>query len=234
MTAPSAMTSRHSSETVEHFTPPDIVEAARAALGGIDLDPASCAEANRTVKAHRFFARKENGFRREWHAKTVFLNPPGGLSDDMERVVRPKCHETGSCGLKAGHKGLHENVESNQKKWWFKLTDEWTSGRVRSAIFVMFSVELLQTTQNAPPTAAGPGNMPPLIPLDFAICFPRTRVRYVKPGGEVGTSPPHSSGIVLVSGDANTIDRFDKEFVAFGRVIHGPIAHRAAGLATGL
>jgi ParB family chromosome partitioning protein len=46
-------------------------------LGGIDLDPASCAEANETVKAAGHFAQADDGLSREWQG-TVWLNPPYG------------------------------------------------------------------------------------------------------------------------------------------------------------
>jgi endogenous inhibitor of DNA gyrase (YacG/DUF329 family) len=35
-------------ETSDWYTPPDIIDKARRVLGGFDLDPASCAEANAT------------------------------------------------------------------------------------------------------------------------------------------------------------------------------------------
>jgi DNA N-6-adenine-methyltransferase (Dam) len=64
-----------SSESAEWFTPSVYIEAARRVMGGIDLDPASCELANRTVKAAQFFNVEENGLVREWFGK-VFLNPP--------------------------------------------------------------------------------------------------------------------------------------------------------------
>lgn len=69
---------RHSSDSPEWFTPRPIVDAAREVLGGIDLDPASHAEANRMIRARRFYDERANGLRRPWSGR-VFLNPPGGF-----------------------------------------------------------------------------------------------------------------------------------------------------------
>lgn len=201
-----ATTPRHSSESAEHFTPPDIVERARRVMGGIDLDPASCAEANAWIRAERFFTRQDDGFTRAWQGR-VFCNPPGGLSDDQQRPVKPKCRETGSCGLAPGH--THEGVEASQKKWWFKLAREFKHGLVPQAVFVCFSVELLQNTQVGTPAGL-------TIPLDHALCFPSRRVAYVKPGGGVGAQPPHASCIVGLG-----IERwkFREAFESLGRCI---------------
>lgn len=64
----------------EHYTPAKYIDAAREVLTGIDLDPASCPEANATVKATEFYSAKDDGLRREWRGR-VWLNPPyGGLT----------------------------------------------------------------------------------------------------------------------------------------------------------
>jgi DNA N-6-adenine-methyltransferase (Dam) len=59
----------------EWYTPPEIIEAARAVMGGIDLDPASCEQANEIVQATQYFSEKDNGLGRPWHGR-VFVNPP--------------------------------------------------------------------------------------------------------------------------------------------------------------
>jgi ParB-like chromosome segregation protein Spo0J len=65
----------HSSESNEWYTPARIVDAARSVMGAIDLDPASCDEANEVVKADKIFS--ENGLEQEWKGR-VWLNPPYG------------------------------------------------------------------------------------------------------------------------------------------------------------
>jgi hypothetical protein len=61
----------------EHYTPAKYIEAAREVLGEIDLDPASCKLAQKTVKATTFFDKKTDGLVQEWRGR-VFLNPPYG------------------------------------------------------------------------------------------------------------------------------------------------------------
>ena len=61
----------------EYYTPPFIVEAARAVLGTIDLDPASSPLANLTVRARHIFTLADDGLSQPWHGN-VWMNHPFG------------------------------------------------------------------------------------------------------------------------------------------------------------
>lgn len=64
---------------VEFYTPANIVEAARKALGGrIELDPASSAKANETIQADRIFTEADDGLSRVWNCATLWMNHPFG------------------------------------------------------------------------------------------------------------------------------------------------------------
>ena len=65
----------HNSGENEWYTPAAIVTAAHNVMGGIDLDPASSAAAQKTIRAARFFTVGDDGLKQEWTGR-VWLNPP--------------------------------------------------------------------------------------------------------------------------------------------------------------
>jgi len=65
----------HNTGEVEWYTPTKYIEAARAVMGGIDVDPASCEKANSTVRASTYYTEADNGLIKGWPGR-VWLNPP--------------------------------------------------------------------------------------------------------------------------------------------------------------
>ena len=196
--------------SVEFYTPPAIVEAARTTLGGaIDLDPASCAEANEVVRARCYYLPSSHGggLALSWRAgvdhnlalgstmggagtpSRVFLNPPGG---------------------KVGKR-------SSAVVWWEKLCDEWLTGNVEQAVFICFNLEVLATTQASPFPC-----------LDFPVCYFRTRPRFWSPGtppadrGRTGSPKYPGCAVYVHPADVDhvaNVDRFRAAFEPLGRVV---------------
>lgn len=96
-----------SHEAVEYYTPSKYIEAARQVMGSIDLDPASCEEAQKTIQATHFYTEQQNGLLQVWHG-CVWLNPPYSKTDG----------------------------KSNQDIWSQKLITEYNMGNVTEAILL--------------------------------------------------------------------------------------------------
>jgi len=102
----------------EWYTPAGIVNTARLVLGGIDLDPASCDEANRVVRAAVFYSKDDDGLCREWGGR-VWMNHPFSKEHNADWIKKlVKCYMDGqvtaACCI---------SFASTSEKWFSPLLD---------------------------------------------------------------------------------------------------------------
>lgn len=157
------LNAQHLSKSNEHFTPGSIIGLAREILGTIDIDPFSCAKANEYIKAKQFYGldNELDGWEEPWSGN-AWINAPGGRS----------------------------NGKSNQKRAWRRLMEQYDCGNVKSAIFLSFNLDLMQTVQ-----VKQEGKLP----MEFPFCLPKTRIAYLKPDLSQSMNPTHASAIFFIS-----------------------------------
>lgn len=184
-----------SSATAEWYSPADIVEPARLVFGGFDLDPASCAEANKLVKASKFFTKNDDGKRQRYDVNgrpsLVWWNPPSQRSDKL--------------------KGIPEESVGD---WWVHLGREWLAGRVRAAACVFFNISSVQVCLRASRFASTPA------PQWCTRVEPEGRIVHWCPGGKLGKSqPPHASAILLLSDEPELHAAWARAYAHLGEIL---------------
>lgn len=106
----------------EWYTPRAYIEAAREVMGGIDLDPASCALANETVRATRYFDEATNGLEQQWYGR-VWLNPPFSKLNNKSALnawIGKIIHEYEAGNVKQAVLLTMNNIETSWFAWLWK------------------------------------------------------------------------------------------------------------------
>jgi hypothetical protein len=165
---------QHSSASVEHYGPDYIGDMTRAVFDGpIDMDPASCEEANLLIRALVIYTTQDAGHLRPWFGN-VYLNPPGG------RLILP------------------DGQDVNQAAYWYaKLAYEHAIGMVDQAVFMIFNLELLRYAQAY--AVKQPLEFPTCWPKD-RISFWKPGPRGYPVASK---SPAHPSAIVYMGPNVN-------------------------------
>lgn len=186
---------QHSAQTVRHGTPPEVVGIAYRALEVIGLDPASDHQLNQWVGACRYLTAEQDATRTPW-----FAGGPRPLRV-LESAPPDHLPETALCNPPGGL----------IKEFWYSLCSYWARGWISSAVWVGFSVEQLTYLQK---TRA------PAQPLQLPTLFPRRRLAYRTPAGEIAKSPPHASYLTLLTRDLAVHRRFVEAARNLGYVIN--------------
>lgn len=95
----------------EWYTPAKYIDAARALMGAIDVDPASNPKANEVIQAATYYTIETDGFNKSWNGR-VWLNPPYG----------------------------RDGAESNQALWSARLIEQYKAGITKEAILLVNAV----------------------------------------------------------------------------------------------
>lgn len=175
------MNIKHSSETDQWFTPEWVINGVKEVLGRIDLDPASSVEANKVVGASNILTEEQDGLTSEWIGSNIFINPPGGKIKNQSQAIL----------------------------FWMRLMKHLDEGKLDHAIYLAFSVEALQTSQNKDCKAIG----------EFPFCVPNKRIKFVSPEG-IKNSPSHANMIVYVPGKVDSSKKFSEVFNKYGTIIN--------------
>lgn len=81
----------------EWYTPSEIIEAARKTMGVIKLDPFSCEQANKTVRANFYMTKEQDGWSSDWLGAECWVNHP--FSRENNKAIAAKVvseHEKGA------------------------------------------------------------------------------------------------------------------------------------------
>ena len=179
------MNIQHSSRLDAWETPQYIIDMVHEVLGGIDLDPASSHSANERVQAGDILTEDQDALNIEWPCDdhtSLYINPPGG-----------KVGRHSKTGL-----------------FWQKLMRYRQQGMIKDAIFMFFSIEALQVTQNYECPSAG----------QFLACVPSKRIKFIDPTNPEKVSPSHSNMIVYVPGSRDRSFKFKRVFEQLGVLIN--------------
>lgn len=116
---------------------PDLVSRAHILMGSIDLDPASSAEANKTVQAKHFFTAKDDPINEAKWFGNVYLFPPTNTYFWHQKTARWKLT-----------RGLSTTLVSGGALWWRTLKKKWINREVQQAVFFSNQFDMFMYCQD--------------------------------------------------------------------------------------
>lgn len=184
-------------EDRELITNYDLVAAAHALMGGIDLDVASSRVANSYVEAKEFFSPTEDGLNcQQWYG-SVYLFPPSGAYFWEKKTQRWKMTRTSSPTLVSSH-----------SIWFRKLYKCWSTRQIKQGLLFSNCPDLIRYEQSI---------------FDFPVCILKTAPTLLKNTSE-GISKHKTCTSLLVylpptDSPAESTERFIDIYSEKGRVL---------------
>ncbi len=176
-------------------TPTAVVGAPHAFFGRPpDLDPASDAFRNETIRAYRWLGLEHIdpslGIPTDWgNARTLFINPPGGCRPDkFDKNGKP--------------------IGPSYVELFWRFAIDYLSRIDGKLIWVAYNINQLQTLQQF---SAGGVRV-------ASICVPDRRLRYLDRDGRPRSGTPAASAILCVTSYGDPHPRFAEKFGSIGAV----------------
>jgi hypothetical protein len=185
-------------EDLELITSSELVQAANAVMGNIDLDPASSKVAQNYVQASEFFSPQDDGLNAQQWFGRVYLFPPSGCYFFDKKLDRWKMTRASSPTLVSSH-----------AVWFRTLYKKWLANEVEQAVYFSNCPDMIRYEQKM---------------FDFPICFLSTVPRLIKNTSEgIGEHRTCSSFAVYLQPKMNSSEatlNFVDVYSQFGRVVY--------------
>lgn len=191
------------SGNVEYYTDPKITAAARAVMGSIDLDPASCAFANKSIKASTIFTKDDDGLSKSWFGN-VWMNHPFSRGERACPEDHSKCRKKICTDPTYKHyRGYHivKDIPSNGQ-WIDKLLREFEQGRVQLALNITFGSTSEVWFQKL---------------ADYPQCLLSPRTNYYNDKGEVVRGITKGSVVTFLT-HGEKLEEFNQHFGPMGKI----------------
>lgn len=174
----------------EYYTPKFYIDLVYKVLETIDLDPASCKQAQQTVKAKKYFTISDNGLTELWQANNIFLNFP--YSNAKSWILKTLIE--------------YNNYNFNNG---IILANSITDTEA-------FHMLIKQQQQELPLFAESEQSQRERL---IAVCFVKGRINFIDQFGVEQKNPLHPSMFVCVTSDKKIRDKFCDVFREVGSVM---------------
>jgi hypothetical protein len=145
-------------EDQELITNPDLISAAYALLGEIDLDVASSKVANSYIEALNYYTPQDDGLNNiEWFGK-VYLFPPSGTYYFDKRLDKWKMTRSNATAITSSH-----------AVWFQRLYRAWWNNEIEQGLYFTNCPDMIRYEQKI---------------FDFPICILKTAPDLIKNSSE--------------------------------------------------